>query len=1467
MFATVVSSTLKWTAVVFMVLSFMGISDNTIRRRKKTASITLLDASYGICNLITSSVCAWQAVNIFEQRRMESMPSGLIFAPHFLPLCVLPFLMISVAITSVYARWRHNGCPFLICGAHCIHCVALIMDLYSVTGEWGFFLQHSLSLAGNYTWLLTSNVCLIFATFGSILYSGLQYTAVTKNKKQIAKSDKNDHMHSVLGRIACKAGTRHAWNVVYHSKANRKDLPILVEELQCRRMMEALYRLLKTKPSRTLGPRRFSVCFLRVIWSDVVGSVVSNFTYYANLIIRVPLMWKLLQAKTTTEASMLTVLFVASCTFEYFLGCIEAIYFCILGPRVKSLAIGAIFNKMMRMSPSALSKYPAGFIVSTVAVDCSILSVASATFLRMAVGVLCMPFVFYAISTHVGALTTLCCAACQLVPFLLLIPSVKLQTNIWAKIVQLRDERLKRMSGLLTSVKLVKLYAWEETFANFIAECRRREVNQQFVANLADGFMDTLLASSSSMMTMVLFGSQAFFYPENTLTASLTFSCIYALSLADPTTTSVILYVRGVILAAFGVKRIARVCTEPEKNLDKKIASDQDQLENGSVVMEGCTFAWSSPEAAETECTDILRDVTLSAKPGSLIGVTGFVGSGKTAFLAAIRGEMTSLCGLCRTKGTLACVPQTACIYNMSIRDNILFGKPLDHHRYSWVLDACKLLSDVACFPAGDLTEVGERGTTLSGGQKQRISLARAAYSDSSIYLLDDTLSALDINVASEVFERVIGEKGILKGKTRFVVCNQGKYLKKMDRVLLVAGKLVASFDSFKELLKHPLCPKSIDADVKEEETDRISRRSRRNSSLNHANHEGEGKVTEDEVEMSQLTSLDLFLSMVRICGPWLITAFGFFVLRALALGMYLVWIRKWTEESMAGDYTHSRFPGLAALCLADVLFGWLGSLVLAVAFRNLSSRLHSSMVRCVLLSPVSFFDCTPRGRILNRFSTELDCIDSRFFLGTKLAMQTLTAGMARVVVTGLQYPTAGLLGGSTIIVFLLLIPFLVKSANAARRMETVDCSRLLQHVAETRDSLSVVCSYHAEDRFVRHCYRLVDAATRGLLGFLSTFRFIRFLGGLCGLLVVISSLAFAMFASISNKDILDTSSSIGLALSSSMAIPLLLVGGTGGILLFFQTFVSVERCLEYTRLPPEADTTGPAPHAVTKDSPPCDPSASTRAAGVPAHWPAEGKLEFDHYSASYRPGVLPNALNNVSFVVNPCEKASIVGRTGSGKSSLVLAVLRALKASKGRISIDGVDIALVPLKKLRSVITLIPQDPCLMGGSLRDVLDPTRQHSDQELWQALDEAHLKEFVKANPDKLLLTVEDSGSNLSIGQQQLVSLARALLRSPRVLLLDEATSHMDGDTDMLIQATLRKSFARCTVLTIAHRLHTVLDYDKILVMAGGQVAEFGPTNKLASNPRSIFSAMLQRAGLEQKRAPQHTRRNSSFGTRL
>ncbi|XP_075556540.1 ATP-binding cassette sub-family C member 2-like [Dermacentor variabilis] len=535
----------------------------------------------------------------------------------------------------------------------------------------------------------------------------------------------------------------------------------------------------------------------------------------------------------------------------------------------------------------------------------------------------------------------------------------------------------------------------------------------------------------------------------------------------------------------------------------------------------------------------------------------------------------------------------------------------------------------------------------------------------------------------------------------------------------------------------------------------------------------------------------------MRMGSPWFVLASISFVIRAATVGAYLLWIKQWTDSDVLGNATRPWVTGIAALCLLDVLFGCLGALFLALGFRRVSSQMHREMVRRVLSSPVRFFDATPRGRVLNRFSTDLDNVDTRLFLAAKQVMQALPVAVAKITVTGLQSMTAGLLGAFAAAIFVVFMVYLAKASNAARRLESVEYSRLLQHVTETRDTMTVVRSYRVERRFCGHCYRLIDATIRALITYIYIIRTVRFSGGLSGIVTISATLASMMLTARPSPSAAYEGSTIGLALSSSMGIPLLIMAVSSGVFLFFQTFVSFERCLEYTRLPPENGASWYENPEEGKKG-----TARNFSATIPyapaldkGDWPSKGKLHFDGYTASYLPGVLPDVLVNVSFRVDSREK-----------------------------------------------------DTCLMRGPLREVLDPTCTCSDEEVRQALVKVHLTDLVAQHPNSIFMEVGEGGSNLSAGQRQLVCLARALLRKPRILVLDEATSHMDGDTDRLIQRTLREGFSECTMLTIAHRLDTVLDYDKILVMDGGHVAEFGPTLELASNPCSRFHTMLNRAGL-------------------
>ncbi|XP_040064399.3 ABC transporter C family member 12-like [Ixodes scapularis] len=380
-------------------------------------------------------------------------------------------------------------------------------------------------------------------------------------------------------------------------------------------------------------------------------------------------------------------------------------------------------------------------------------------------------------------------------------------------------------------------------------------------------------------------------------------------------------------------------------------------------------------------------------------------------------------------------------------------------------------------------------------------------------------------------------------------------------------------------------------------------------------------------------------------------------------------------------------------------------------------------------------------------------------------------------------------------------------------------------------DSLSSIRAYGVLDRFSYHFCRLVDVNIRAYSAFCGLFRYVRLVTFLCGLVTMVCTMLFAVLPS--PEDSQPDPSILGLTIGAASL--LLQTLSFLNLMMFFslQAVVGFERCIEYTELPPESQ--------VEPGKKEYDFSINSTNA---AEWPLEGKVEFVSYFASYKPGVLPDVLKGITFTVHPAEKVGVVGRTGAGKSSLVLALLRVLKSSQGCVRIDGLDIARVPLRKLRTGVTVIPQDPILVRGTLRQNLDPKSFHTDKEIWAALYQAHLGEVVSKDPKQLLLDTGHGGSSFSVGQRQLVCLARALLRKPRLLVLDEATSQMDGDTDRLIQATLRDAFAHCTQLTIAHRIHTILDYDKVLVMGDGRVLEFGPVQELLSSPSSVFRQMTE-----------------------
>ncbi|XP_077497298.1 multidrug resistance protein mrp-7-like isoform X2 [Amblyomma americanum] len=1137
-----------------------------------------------------------------------------------------------------------------------------------------------------------------------------------------------------------------------------------------------------------------------------------------------------------TTASLL---FAATCGGEWLISSYHLDLLAVLGSRCRALLQGIVFRKATLLS--AATSQSTGYVASLLGVDCLQLCNTIYAMPLTICGILTMPLLFWMLSQRAGVAPAVNCGAWAVVTLTAPIFSSYAQKRFWAAEIKARDERLKSMTDLLCNIRVVKMYAWEDALQQNVVRARNVELRSLLTVNMLDAVLDSLCSSCSAVMMIILFSTMSILEPDRVLSPALSFACVSLLYITDLTSTSVAHAFRNISKSAVALKRISKFCTAEEYEDRNKGQAKNPFRRKGSVNFENCTLAWSRTSIKGAEAQ--LQNVTLNVEPGSLIGVVGFVGSGKSSLLAAVLGDMQCLEGTVSCAGRIAYVPQLPNVHNMTIRDNILYGRPMHAGNYERVLRSCQLLNDLNKIPSGDMAEVGEKGTNLSGGQKQRISLARAVYSNSDVYLFDDPLSALDPVVGNNIFRDVLGPNGYLRNKTRIMVCNQGTYLKHVDKIVFIHDRRARVYASLEELLRDPASPRNFHLALKH--------KSLEPGATNGAGPErGEecetvGRITEDELAESAKSGWQLMLALLRYSEWPALVGVAVLAAAAVATAFQQIWIKAWTDASTAnpGEAIAARrywIGGLIGICVANVTCRLAGGALLAATARLMSGSLHRTMLEGVLRSPVSFFDASPRGRVLNRFAGDLDFVDAECFVSSKQTVQGTLLTIASVGVVATQAPLVVAVTGVVAVLLAVGMSMAVRASNSSRFYDSVGMSRLLQHLTETLDALSSVRAYGVMDRFRRHSYRLADICIRGYNSYCTCFRFTRSLTALGGFAILLSALLLNTVGSE-----LPEPSSLGLAMSAATSVPLALMSLCIMLFSTLQMMVSFERCLEYTELPPESEVVDPAG----------DDKQALAGRVLPEKWPSEGKVEFQDYSASYRPGIAPNVLNDVSFTVLPMERVGVVGRTGAGKSSLVLALLRVLGASEGRILIDGVDIANVPLKRLRTGITVIPQDPSLVRGTMRMNLDPTGSHTDDQLWQALRQAHLATLVKGHSAGLEMETADGGANLSVGQRQLVCLARALLRGSKVLLLDEATSQMDGDTDRLIQATLRQAFAHSTLIAIAHRIHTVLDYDRILVMDEGRVREYGTPASLLSNANSAFYRMAMDAGIAAQQANQ------------
>ncbi|XP_077856030.1 ATP-binding cassette sub-family C member 10 isoform X14 [Macaca mulatta] len=1018
------------------------------------------------------------------------------------------------------------------------------------------------------------------------------------------------------------------------------------------------------------------------------------------------------------------------------------------------------------------------------------------------------------------------------------------------------------VTELLSGIRVIKLCGWEQALGARVEACRARELGRLRVIKYLDAACVYLWAALPVVISIVIFITYVLMGHQ--LTATKVFTALALVRMLILPLNNFPWVINGLLEAKVSLDRIQLFLDLPNHNPQAYYSPDPPTEPSTVLELHGALFSWD-PVGTSQE-TFISH---LEVKKGMLVGIVGKVGCGKSSLLAAIAGELHRLRGRVVVWGLskgFGLATQEPWIQFATIRDNILFGKTFDAQLYKEVLEACALNDDLSILPAGDQTEVGEKGMTLSGGQRARIALARAVYQEKELYLLDDPLAAVDADVANHLLHRCI--LGMLSHSTRLLCTHRTEYLERADVVLLMeAGRLIQAGPPSEILPLVQPVPKAWAENG--QKSDSATAQSVQNPEKTKEELEEEqstsGGLLQEESKKEGAVALHVYQAYWKAVGQGLALAILFSLLlmqatRNAADWWLSHWISQLKAENSSQEVQASTSPASTGLFSPQLLLfspgnlytpvfplpkaapngssdihfyltvyatiagvNSLCTLLRAVLFAagtlEAAATLHRRLLHRVLMAPVTFFNATPTGRILNRFSSDVACVDDSlpFILNILLANAAGLLGLLAVLGSGL--PWLLLLLPPLSIIYYHVQRHYRASSRELRRLGSLTLSPLYTHLADTLAGLSVLRATGATYRFEEENQRLLELNQRCQFATSATMQWLDIRLQLMGAAVVS---AIAGIALVQHQQGLANPGLVGLSLSYALSLTGLLSGLVSSFTQTEAMLVSVERLEEYSCDLPQ------------------EPQGQPLQLGT--GWLTQGGVEFQDVVLAYRPG-LPNALDGVTFCVQPGEKLGIVGRTGSGKSSLLLVLFRLLEPSSGRVLLDGVDISQLELAQLRSQLAIIPQEPFLFSGTVRENLDPRGLHKDRALWQALEQCHLSEVI-TSMGGLDGELGEGGRSLSLGQRQLLCLARALLTDAKILCIDEATASVDQKTDQLLQQTICKRFANKTVLTIAHRLNTILNSDRVLVLQAGRVVELDSPATLRNQPHSLFQQLLQ-----------------------
>ncbi|WOL16121.1 hypothetical protein Cni_G24903 [Canna indica] len=1100
-----------------------------------------------------------------------------------------------------------------------------------------------------------------------------------------------------------------------------------------------------------------------------------------------------------------------------------------IGIRVRASLMVALYNKSLQMKYSGTRT---GKIINLLDVDVERIS----DFFWYIHGIWLLPvqvsLALLILYRNLGAAASLSALVVTILVMVSNTPLVNMQERLHSKIMEAKDSRIKATTETLKCMRILKLHSWETTYLEKLLQLRDMErswLKRYLYTCSAIAF---LFWASPTLVSVGTFG--VCILVNTPLTAGTVLSALATFRiLQDP---------------IYNLPELVTMMTQTKVSLDRiqdfMKEEEQQQMRPGIemkisdivVEIEPGEYNWEAEDDSKVKKSTLKIDKMIQIRRGQKIAVCGAVGSGKSSFLCSILGEIPRTCGgRVNIFGSRAYVSQTAWLQTGKIRENVLFGNEMDRRWYHEVLEACALNTDIAIWADGDLTVVGERGINLSGGQKQRIQLARAIYNNSDIYLLDDPFSAVDAHTGARLFKECL--MGLLSNKTVIYVTHQLEFVHAADLILVLREGMVVQSGKYEDLMK----------DTKGEFVQQIAAHSQSLSQVNppkelglsistkdimkkrnrkDLKHYGKKRISElsdrsyeEEREFGRVKwhVYKTFVTSAYKGALVPILLFCHVLFQALQMGSNY-WIA-WAIEK-EDQVSKKKLIGIFFLLSASSSLFVLGrALLLSNIAIETAQRLFLGMVTNIIRAPMSFFDSTPFSRILNRSSTDQRTVDTDIpyrLAGLVFALIQLLCII--ILMSQVAWPV--------FIIFIVVVAisiwyqnYYISAARELARMVGIQKAPILHHFSESLAGAVTIRCFNQEDRFSKKNHNLIDDYTRITFHNYATMEWLS-----VRINFLFNIVFFAMLTILVSmpRNAIDPSLA-GLATTYGLNLNVLQAWVIWNLCNVENKMISVERILQFSVVPSEA------PLVIDHSRPEQD-------------WPSSGTIVLDNLHVRYKPN-LPIVLRGISCTFPGGKKIGVVGRTGSGKSTLIQALFRVVEPSSGRIMIDKIDISQIGLHDLRSRLSIIPQDPTLFQGTMRTNLDPLRQHPDFEIWEALRKCQLGEIVKQDHRLLDAPVAEDGENWSVGQRQLVCLARALLHKRRILVLDEATASVDTATDSLIQKTIREETSNCTVVTIAHRIPTVIDSDLVLVLGEGKILEFSSPQDLLKDKSSAFSNLV------------------------